>query len=94
VKLLWTRDAIADRRAIYDYIETGNPRAALDMDGHFERKAEQLVAHPMIGRTGRVQGTRELVMPPNYLLIYDVGKETVRLLRVLHSAQQWPPNLK
>ena len=69
---------------------------ALELPGiisspQFERKAAQLITHPRIGRGGRVENTRELVVRPNYLLIYDIEGETVRILRVLHAAQQWPP---
>lgn len=50
----------------------------------------QLVTHPMIGRTGRVAGTRELVAHPNYILIYYVVGELIRIFRILHAARQWP----
>jgi addiction module RelE/StbE family toxin len=92
MKLVWTPEAIADRRAIYIYIEAENPLAALELDEHFTQRAAQLRAHPMIGRPGRVLGTRELVVRNNYMLIYDIDAETIRMLRVLHTAQQWPPN--
>jgi plasmid stabilization system protein ParE len=26
-----------------------------------------------------------------YILIYEIERDTVRILRVLHSAQRWPP---
>ncbi|MFZ4623288.1 MAG: hypothetical protein ACOYNF_03525 [Rhodoferax sp.] len=32
-------------------------------------KAALLDQHPMLGRVGRVKGTRELVAHPNYILI-------------------------
>lgn len=41
-----------------------------------------------MGRSGLVTGTRELVVHPHYVVVYDV-KDTVRILRVLHTAQQW-----
>jgi hypothetical protein len=28
----------------------------------------------------------------NYLLVYDLADETVRIISILHAAQQWPPN--
>jgi toxin ParE1/3/4 len=91
VKLVWTRGARIDRAAIYDYIEAENPRAAVELDEQFDRRAAQLTTHPMIGRGGRVQNTRELVVGPGYLLVYDIEGDTIRILRVLHGAQQWPP---
>ncbi|MFY1838461.1 type II toxin-antitoxin system RelE/ParE family toxin [Achromobacter xylosoxidans] len=49
-----------------------------------------MIDHPGPGRPGRVAGTRELVAHPNYLLIYDVTNDLVRMLRVLPAARQWP----
>jgi len=91
VRLAWTPEARADREAIYSHIEADNPRAALRLDALFSRRAAQLVSSPMIGRPGRVGNTRELVVHPNYLLIYDVFGDLVRVLRVLHTSRQWPP---
>lgn len=88
--LRWTPEAIRDREAIYDFIEAGNPVAALMLDELLEQQAGRLIDHPGLGRPGRVAGTRELVAHPNYLLIYDVKNDLVRMLRVLHAARQWP----
>lgn len=52
--LYWTREAIADRDAIYDHIEADNPAAALAMDELFEEKASRLIDHPNLGRKGRI----------------------------------------
>lgn len=91
MKILWAPEALTDRRAIYDYIETDNPRAALALDELFSAQASCLVDHPGLGRPGRVAGTRELVVHQNYILIYDMLGDLVRVLRVLHTARQWPP---
>ncbi|MDZ5615064.1 type II toxin-antitoxin system RelE/ParE family toxin [Achromobacter xylosoxidans] len=88
--LRWTPEAIRDREAIYDFIEADSPVAALMLDELLEQQAGRLVDHPGLGRPGRVAGTRELVAHPNYLLIYDVTNDLVRMLRVLHAARQWP----
>jgi len=91
VRLGWTPEALEDRRAIYDTIEADNPGAALDLDELLSEKAARLVDHPGLGRPGRVEGTRELVAHRNYILIYDVAGDLVRVLRVLHTARMWPP---
>ena len=91
MKLFWTPEAIQDREDIYDYIEADNPTAALDLDELLERKAMLLVDHPNLGRLGRVLDTRELVVHANFLLIYDVAGDLVRVLNVLHAARQRPP---
>lgn len=91
MKLAWTRTAAAERREIRAYIAQDNPTAALALDELFTEKAARLVEHPSLGRPGRVSGTREPIVQPNYLLIYDVDGDLVRILSVLHAAKLWPP---
>jgi toxin ParE1/3/4 len=52
---------------------------------------ERLATHPALGRTGRVPGTRELVVSGTpHLVAYRVRGETVEILRVFHGARKWP----
>jgi addiction module RelE/StbE family toxin len=90
VNLVWTQQAAADRREIRAYIAKDNPAAALSLDALFTEKAERLIAHPALGRPGRQPGTRELVAHSHYILVYDVAGDLVRILRVMHTARQWP----
>jgi toxin ParE1/3/4 len=51
-----------------------------------------LADHPRRGRPGRVPATRELVVPGTpYVIVHAVGIDYVRIHRVLHGAQRWPP---
>ena len=90
MELRWTPEAVEDREAIYDYIEADDPAAALALDALFSEKAGRLVEHPDLGRPGRIAGTRELVAHRNYVLVYDVTGDLVRVLRLLHAARQRP----
>ncbi|WP_343711858.1 type II toxin-antitoxin system RelE/ParE family toxin [Inquilinus sp.] len=91
MKLVWTKPANLDRKSIRDYIARDNPSAALALDELFSERAGRLASHPGLGRPGRVVGTRELVVHPNYILVYDVAGDLVRVLGVLHAARRWPP---
>lgn len=91
VKLVWTRPAAADRREIRAYIAQDNPSAALALDELLSVRAGHLTDHPQLGRIGRVVGTLELVVHSNYIMVYDVTADAVRVLRILHAARQWPP---
>ena len=90
MKLLWTAEALADRAGIFDYIELDNPAAAVALDELFSEKVMRLADHPMLGRRGRVGGTRELVVLENYVLIYEITEDAIRILRLLHASMQWP----
>ncbi|MEN3033279.1 type II toxin-antitoxin system RelE/ParE family toxin [Chromobacterium amazonense] len=89
--LIWRPMALADREAMLDFIGQDNPVAALAMDDRIKQRARQLLDKPNLGRRGRLDGTRELVAHPSYLLVYqiDAGGDVV-VLRVLHTAQRWP----
>ena len=53
---------------------------------------DRLERRPLSGRPGRRAGTRELVITRYpYLVVYRLVGEDVEIARVLHQAQQWPP---
>ena len=87
--LEWKASAVADLMAIVDYISDDNPDAALALMDEIQGKVEQLPAHPKRCRPGRVNGTRELVVRPNYIVVYAETPAVVTVLRVLHAAQMW-----
>ena len=82
--------AIADRDVIMAYIAADNPHAAIELDAEIESVAENARLRPTLYKPGRVKGTREIVVRPNYVLVYRVVGDVVEVLRVLHAAQQWP----
>ena len=90
MKLVWTGLAARDRKAIREYVARDNASAALALDELLSEKAARLLDYPSLGRPGRVEGTRELVVHRNCILVYDMTAEMLRILRVLHAARQWP----
>lgn len=89
-ELEWKAPAVADLMAIVDYISDDNPDAALALMEEIQNKVAQLTAHPKRCRPGRVEGTRELVVRPNYIVVYAENAAAVTVIRVLHAAQMWP----
>jgi toxin ParE1/3/4 len=94
VKVEWSALAMEDRDRIFDYIESESPKAAIQVDIRIEEQVDQLVQFPELGRLGRIEDTRELVnSQTSYVVPYRVYGNVVRILRVLHCAQQWPDEL-
>ncbi|MDO8378463.1 type II toxin-antitoxin system RelE/ParE family toxin [Phenylobacterium sp.] len=89
--LEWREAARADLLAIVDYISDDNPDAAQRLKDEIEDKASKMADRPKLYRPGRVAGTREMVIRPNYIVVYAEDDRAVVILRVLHAAQQWPP---
>lgn len=89
--LVWLRRALADRDAQLDYIAQDNPGAAIEQGDRIAHQVAMLAEHPEIGRAGRKQGTRELVISRTpFIVVYRLRGERIELLRLLHGAQQWP----
>lgn len=89
-KLLWKPLARSDLLRIVAYIAQDNPDAAEKLANDIEAKTLNLKENPKLSRVGRLHGTRELVLHPNYLLIYRVLDDVVEVLRVKHCSQRFP----
>lgn len=90
VKLEWLELARGDLLRIINYISDDNPDAAQRLKNDIEEKIEQLLNFPKIGRPELKEGTRELVALANYIVVDQESNFTIRILQVLHAAQQWP----
>ena len=90
----WLPVARADLLEIFDYILEDNPRAAGTVLDRIEEAVEQLAEHPGIGRPGRVEHTRELVIAGlPYIVPYVARHDRIYVLRVLHGSMKWPDRL-
>ena len=91
MKSRWTKRALTALTNIHGHIAADNPPAAdVLRDRALSFVETTLVAHPLIGRPGRVDGTRESVIHPSYIIVYRVTAEVVEILTVRHVAQKWP----
>ncbi|BAT61811.1 plasmid stabilization system protein [Variibacter gotjawalensis] len=61
------------------------------MDIRFRDSVGRLAMHPMLGRAGRVAGTRELIPHKSYRIVYEVKDERIVILAIVHTARMWPP---
>ena len=90
LSLIWLEPALAELEATLDYIAERNQSAADRLQADIEACVERLPEHPFLYRTGRVPGTREAVVHPNYILVYRVGVTTIEIVGVLHARRQYP----
>jgi plasmid stabilization system protein ParE len=84
---------LANLVAIVEYIEQDNPERAKSFALEIKSRTNSLTEFPDIGRPGRVIGTRELVIHPNYIIPYRMRGKVVEILRVQHVARRWPKRL-
>ena len=79
LELEWREAARADLLGIIDYIANDNADAATDLLVEIEEKVERLRERPKLYRRGRVPGTRDLVVRPNYIVVYAEDDRAVAL---------------
>lgn len=95
MQLVWTPRARKQRQRAIDYIAQDSPRAALGQLERIEHQTDMLLEQPEIGRPGRVDGTRELVISHTpFIVVYRLRPKDARIeiLHLLHGAQRWPPD--
>ena len=91
MRIIWTEPAARALENIQDYIARDNRRAAFEVAQIIRHAVTQLGDHPEMGRSGRVRGTLELVIPGKpYIVPYRVKGKEVQILSVYHSARKWP----
>ncbi len=87
----WSNRAQEDMARIVAYIAEDSPDAAERVEQRIYRAIAHLTEHPGMGRPGRVDGTRELVIAgTSYIVPYRVRGQAVQIVAVMHGAQQWP----
>jgi toxin ParE1/3/4 len=95
VKVIWTRPALRALEAFGDYIGADNPTAAERTVSRILERVDELAAQPHIGRPGRIDDTRELVVPGTpFVVPYRVRDEQVEVLSVFHGARKWPESFR
>ncbi len=87
----WSEEAKDRVKAIYEYIARDNRTAAEQTLERLLLAMDQLEHFPLVGRIGRVAGTRELVISATpYVVAYRVKRGEVQILTGAHGAQSWP----
>ena len=89
--VVWLHLALQDMHQAATSIAQESPKAAKDLVNRIWVEGPSLCVSPDRGRPGRVPGTRELMLQGlPYFLAYRVKGKTVQILRVVHTARQWP----
>ncbi len=90
----WAREALNDMREQIAFIAEDNPAAARRVADRLRDTGEAL-GEIATGRPGRVTGTYEKsVIRLPYIISYELrpiaSHESVVILRVIHTARDWP----
>ena len=86
-----TRAAEDDIAGVYTYYAERDPDLAGRVSRAIVGAIDGLVDFPLMGREGKVSGTRERIMTRYpYRIVYRLMGEQIFVVRVLHQSQNWP----
>jgi toxin ParE1/3/4 len=88
--VVWREQARGDLAEIVTYIADRNPTAARRLKARIEDSVIPLQQHPLLFRKGRIEGTREIVAHPNYIVVYRVLESHVEIINVIHARREYP----
>ena len=91
MQIIWRRAALNDLEAIREFIAQDNPEAAARVHAAIGAAVDPLADYPNLGRAGRVDGTRALIIADfPYIVAYRVVENQIRILSVIHTSRQRP----
>lgn len=92
MEIIWRQAAVNDLAAIHDYIAQDSPGAAAEVATELRAATQRLADYPsLLGRAGRVDGTRELVLTDlPYIIVFRIRDEQIRILALIHTSRLWP----
>ena len=91
MKLKWTRLALQDMRHLHDYIAEDNPSAPDQMVLRINDAVQHLKQHPQMGKVGRCEGTRELILAKTpFIVVYVLKDNEIQIVAVIHVSMRWP----
>jgi toxin ParE1/3/4 len=91
MKVVWSRRAIRHLVHLREFIEKDSEQNAALAVARILKAVDLLRSHPDMGRSGRVLGTRELLVPETpFIIPYRVRHERLELIAIFHGRQKWP----
>ena len=91
MRVRWLRRVLRNLDEEAAYIACDDPQAAAQLVERIATSVDLLASQPALGRSGRVPGTRELVISGTpYIVPYRVIGDTIQILRIFHAARKWP----
>jgi addiction module RelE/StbE family toxin len=89
--IVWSQAALRDLQSIAAYIAVAeNETVAERMRLRIEQSVLPASDHPYIFRAGRREGTREVVAHPNYIVVYRLMTDRIRVVGVVHTRRKYP----
>lgn len=91
--LNWEADAELQLLDLLEFVGERNASAAARLKGLIDDALRRACQFPEAGRPGRITGTRELIVHPNYVVVHQITETAIDVLRLLHTRPLYPERL-
>ncbi|MCF6319880.1 MAG: type II toxin-antitoxin system RelE/ParE family toxin [Proteobacteria bacterium] len=88
MQIIWEQDAIPDLSELRQYIAQFNPSAGAKLSRKIIESSTLFLENPILGKAGRLQETRELIiLSTSYTLICHIKSQSI--LQLFHQSRKW-----
>lgn len=91
MNVIWSAASVKQLQEVVDYIQGESSVGTISTRRRILETVRRVGEMPHSGRIGRVEGTREVVIPRSpYIVVYQLTAQAVEVLGIWHGARQWP----
>ena len=91
MKVIWSAASARHLNEVVYYLQGESAEGAITIRRRILETVRRVGQMPHSGRIGRVDGTREAVVPRSpYIVVYQLSAQAVEILGIWHGARQWP----
>lgn len=91
MKIFWSEASIRHLKKALKYIQAESTTGAANVRRRILSTVWRVGQMPNSGRIGRVERTREAVVPGSpYIVVYEISAVSVEIVGIWHAAREWP----
>jgi toxin ParE1/3/4 len=91
MNVIWSETSVRHLQQVAEYLQSESAGGAIKIRRRILEAVKRIGQMPNSGRIGRIQGTREAVVPQSpYIVVYQVSDHSVEILAIWHGAWLWP----
>jgi plasmid stabilization system protein ParE len=93
MKIVWSAASVRLLQEAFDYLHGESSGAAIAIRRRILNTVQRIGQMPYSGRVGRIEVTREAVVPRSpYIVVYQISasEQTIEILGIWHGVRLWP----
>lgn len=91
MNVIWSASAVRHLSETIEFIQAKSIKGSATVRRRILNIVMRVGQMPYSGRVGRIDGTREAVVPGvPYIVVYQVSSDAVEIVGIWHTARLWP----